>query len=122
MATKNVLMVDDDRGFLRMMELAFADAGFITTITDSGHDALEALAESDHCFDLAVLDLSMPEMDGVQLGTLIREKCPSCKIAFLSAAVNPKTLLRIHAMETVGVWEKPVTPGQLCERILEVLG
>jgi len=79
----NVLLVDDDRNFLRVLTYHVREFGFHATPASSGKEALERLGEEK--IDLVVTDLKMPEMDGIQLLAAIRENFPSLPVIVLTA-------------------------------------
>jgi CheY-like chemotaxis protein len=63
-ADRKILVVDDDPSALKLMEAALSQLGFTAITRTSGASALEAVAE--HAPAAVVLDLVMPEMDGVE--------------------------------------------------------
>jgi CheY-like chemotaxis protein len=65
-----ILIVDDDPVFTAMAEACLADAGYDVTLASDGVEALQLLDEEK--FHLAVIDLSMPRIDGLRLIGLIR--------------------------------------------------
>ena len=60
-----ILIVDDDRGLLRLIEKALVREGFRTAAASSGREALTWLAK--HEADLLLLDLKLQDMEGRQL-------------------------------------------------------
>lgn len=85
-----ILAVDDDEIILELLQATMAAAGFddVTTVT-SGAEALNALANSSQQYDCLLLDIQMPEMDGIELCDHIRaipvyEKTPIIMITAMS--------------------------------------
>ena len=62
-----VLIVDDNQTNRHILNLQFNNWGMIPTAVSSPYDAIK-LIDIGHTFDLGILDMQMPEMDGVQLG------------------------------------------------------
>lgn len=74
----NILLVDDDKFFLKVMSDAFTGAGFSVATAEDGVLGVEAYAA--RAFDAVILDLVMPRMGGVsaslEMGRLAREPDP----------------------------------------------
>ncbi|MDQ6989895.1 MAG: diguanylate cyclase [Mariprofundaceae bacterium] len=89
-----VLIVDDSRMYLSMLDAYIQDMGHQTILANSGKEAI-ALYQSDEP-DLILLDVTMPDMDGYEVAQHIRD-CPRrvwVPIIFLSALVEDKDILR----------------------------
>jgi CheY-like chemotaxis protein len=69
---KRVLIVDDNETNRRILELQTAKWGMASHALECPKDALRLL-EADRAFDLAILDMHMPEIDGLQLAREIRK-------------------------------------------------
>ncbi|MEL6709198.1 MAG: response regulator transcription factor [Pseudomonadota bacterium] len=67
-----IALVDDDRNILTTVSIALQAEGFVTRLYSDGETALKALLENPP--DLAVFDIKMPKMDGMELLTRVREK------------------------------------------------
>src|SRR5690606_25358977 len=66
-----IALVDDDRNILTSVSIALQAEGFITRIYSDGATALKAFADTPP--DMAVFDIKMPEMDGMELLRRVRE-------------------------------------------------
>jgi DNA-binding response OmpR family regulator len=72
MATqRNILIVEDEKPLAHALELKLQHEGFTVSITNNGHECLELLAKQQ--FDVMLLDLIMPEMDGFQVLEKLKE-------------------------------------------------
>ena len=67
-----VALVDDDRNILTTVSIALQAEGFVTRLYSDGETALKALLENPP--DLAVFDIKMPKMDGMELLRRVRER------------------------------------------------
>jgi len=65
-----IALVDDDRNILTTVSIALQAEGFVTRIYTDGHSALKSLVENPP--DLAVFDIKMPKMDGLELLRRVR--------------------------------------------------
>ena len=66
-----IALVDDDRNILTSVSIALQAEGFVTRVYSDGSTALKAF--SDNPPDLAVFDIKMPQMDGMELLRRVRE-------------------------------------------------
>ncbi|GAA4052404.1 response regulator transcription factor [Parerythrobacter jejuensis] len=69
-----VALVDDDRNILTTVSIALQEEGYDTRVYSEGESALKALLENPP--DLAVFDIKMPRMDGMELLRRLREHSP----------------------------------------------
>ena len=81
--SKKILLIDDEPDVTYTIKKILEDNGFKV---DSFNDPILALNYYKvNFYDLLILDIKMPKMDGFQLYTKIREKEPKVKICFLTA-------------------------------------
>jgi len=69
-----IALVDDDRNILTTVSIALQAEGFVTRLYSDGETALKALLENPP--DLAIFDIKMPKMDGMELLRRVREYSP----------------------------------------------
>ncbi|MBD3730434.1 MAG: response regulator transcription factor [Sphingomonadales bacterium] len=81
-APHTVALVDDDRNILTSVSIALQSEGFATRVYSDGETALKALLENPP--DLAVFDIKMPRMDGIELLRQLREHS-SLPVIFLTS-------------------------------------
>ncbi len=72
--TFEIALVDDDRNILTTVSIALQAEGFVTRLYSDGETALKALLDNPP--DLAVFDIKMPKMDGMELLRRVREHSP----------------------------------------------
>ncbi len=89
--TSHILVVDDNPEIREIIQILLTGEGFVTEKAKSGTEALQKLA--GHCFDLIILDIMMPGLNGYQTCLEIR-KISNAPILFLSARTkdSDKTL------------------------------
>ena len=81
--TKKILLIDDERDIIFTIKKILGDNGFEV---DSFYDPILALNYYKvNFYDLIILDIKMPKIDGFELYIKIREKDPKVKICFLTA-------------------------------------
>ena len=83
-AGMKILIVDDDPFVLDMLAIVLEDAGYAVVPASNGCEALEAL-DREGDMDLALTDMSMPGMDGLQLTREILSRNASLPVLLLTA-------------------------------------
>jgi DNA-binding response OmpR family regulator len=84
MDIKNILLVDNEVDITYALSNALENYGFNI---DSFNDPIIALkSHKNNYYDLVILDIKMPKMDGFELYKKIKEKDPTVKICFLTAS------------------------------------
>ncbi len=122
LANKRVLIVDDNKTNLQILKELCQVWKLIPRTTSSPAEALRWIERGDP-FDLAIFDLQMPEMDGIQLATEVRKQRTKEMLPFIlfsSLGTNVKGL-NIPADLFQKQIFKPVKQSQLFNAILEVL-
>lgn len=116
--TNSIALVDDDRNILTSVTIALEAEGFAVDTYIDGADALRGLSQNPA--DLAVLDIKMPRMDGMELLSKLREKS-TMPIIFLTSKddeVDEVLGLRMGADDYI---KKPFSQRLLVERIRALL-
>lgn len=118
MSHKRILVVDDDPHIREVIRFALEKAEMQVTIAENGQQALEKFTESPS--DLMVLDINMPEMDGLACCREIRKQS-EVPILFLSS--RDDEIDRILGLEIGGddYVTKPFSPRELVARINAIL-
>lgn len=78
-----ILIAEDDKGLREVIQKKMKAQGFSVDIFSNGEDACDYLIDGD--YDVAVLDIMMPKMDGIQVVREIRDKGISTPVIFLTA-------------------------------------
>ena len=116
--SQKIALVDDDRNILTSVSMALEAEGFQVTTFKDGEEALRELGR--HPVDLAVLDIKMPRMDGMELLEKIRER-DNLPVIFLTSKddeIDQVLGLRMGADDYI---TKPFSQRLLIERIRTVL-
>jgi DNA-binding response OmpR family regulator len=109
-----VLLVDDQREICKASAMYMRYQGFDVTEAEDGRAALAAVHTLPR-FDFALLDVSLPDIDGREVAVQLREASPTTWIALVTGwTLDPDEPL---PSEIDGVFIKPVSLGDLC-RIL----
>jgi len=118
---RRVLVVDDDTEIRDLTRMVLARAGFEVVASASGRDALRAIR--DGRYDLVLLDINMPGMDGWETLRLVRadEALPYVPVVMFS--VKSEFRDRIHGIQegAVDYITKPFEVDELLARVRRVL-
>ena len=79
---KNILIVDDDRNLRRSLAITLNYQGFNASTVESGHDAIQAVKEDD--FDLILIDVIMPDMNGLETLQALKEISPGARVVMMT--------------------------------------
>jgi two-component system OmpR family response regulator len=114
----SILVVDDDPHIRDVVRFAFEKTGMTISVAQDGKEALRRFDRNVH--DLVVLDIGMPEMDGLEVCRQIR-KTAETPILFLSA--RDEEIDRILGLEIGGddYVTKPFSPRELVARVNAIL-
>jgi CheY-like chemotaxis protein len=115
---KRLLVVDDNATNRRVLALQTGKWGMRSVETESPHEAVLRIEAGDE-FDLAILDMHMPEMDGVALARLIRERRPKLPLVLFSSLGRRE----IGAAEKLfdAYLAKPIRQSQLFDTLVGLL-
>jgi two-component system response regulator ChvI len=113
-----IALVDDDRNILTSVSIALQSEGFVTRLYSDGEAALKALTENPP--DLAVLDVKMPRMDGMELLRRLREKS-ELPVIFLTSKDEELDEALGLAMGADDYITKPFSQRLLIARIRAIL-
>lgn len=116
--TATIALVDDDRNILTSVSIALQTEGFVTRVYSDGETALKALLENPP--DLAVLDIKMPKMDGLELLRRLREKLAT-PVIFLTSKDDELDEALGLAMGADDYIAKPFSQRLLIARIRAIL-
>jgi CheY-like chemotaxis protein/anti-sigma regulatory factor (Ser/Thr protein kinase) len=114
-----ILVVDDDRTTLRMIQLQLEAAGHEVATARDGASALARLARRP--FDLLLLDVWMPGMDGLEVLSRLRQAPSRPRVVVMTADDAPETLLRAVREHAFRYVTKPVEPTELISVVESVL-
>ena len=115
MSAPNILVVEDDRELSDLVSKRLSDSGYAVHVADTGSKALEYL-ESDTP-DLVLLDIMLPEMDGLEVCRRIRSSHPLMYVIMLTARISEMD--RVVGLE-VGADDYVTKPFSLDELIARV--
>jgi response regulator NasT len=107
-----ILLVDDDPLLLDYLKTVLGHAGYDTLAAESAAEALQRVAEREADIALALLDISMPGMSGLDLALRLKDHT-SVAFMFLSSVDDAETARQAASHGAVGFVVKPVDAARL---------
>ena len=120
---RRILVVDDEPAARILAQRLFSEAGFEVVTTSSGFDCLKEFRKQPRRFDLVLLDLSMPFMDGEETFRRLRA-IDSAVVVLLSTGFLGQAQNRVDRMLAgglAGVIRKPHRPDELLAQVHAIL-
>ena len=114
-----VLAIDDEPVVLALLEILLSQQGYDVVLADGGWKGLE-LYRREHP-DVVVLDLKMPEMDGVTVLTHLRRMDRTQPVIILTGAATPETERRVRALGVTEIVEKEFALNRLGAALTRLL-
>lgn len=117
-----IVLIDDEEAILTTAGAILTQLGHKVTVFANGLDALEAVKENPHDFDLVITDHSMPKITGVEIARSLRENGIDIPVILTSGYLAHTMGDEIRDVGVSEVMTKPITTQQLTETIGRVLG
>ncbi|MEK8130682.1 response regulator transcription factor [Paenibacillus filicis] len=114
MSGEKILIVDDETEIVELITLYLRKEGFNVLCSSSGAEAIEMVRE--HRPDLVILDILLPELDGIEVCRQIR-KHYTTPILFLSCKSEDMDIILGFSIGGDDYMTKPFSPGQLVARV-----
>ena len=121
LATRTVLVVDDEDSVLSLAQTVLDEAGCEVLTAANGHEAISVYGERSEEIDVVVLDLSMPSLNGLETFRAMRTIRPDARV-ILSSGYGPVDLLEdLAGRPLAGYLEKPYAPDRLVDEVRRAL-
>jgi two-component system NtrC family sensor kinase len=120
--SETILVADDDETIRMFAEKVLSSYGYTVILAKDGVDAVQKFIENAESVDLVLLDVIMPNLNGIKANEYIKKCRPDIKIIFMSG--YNMEFLESHGIQEVSneYIEKPFTPNKLVRLIQEKLG
>ena len=112
-----ILLADDEESLLAIHGSMLADMGFKVLQAESGERALELFEANRDAISLAMLDVVMPKLGGVEVARRIQEASPGLPVIFITGYDLNEALRSAESSKNHYALQKPFTVGQLTEKI-----
>lgn len=112
---EKVLLVDDEEDFVNILAERMRTRGMNVSSTTSPLEAIKKVEEES--YDAIVLDLMMPEMDGLETLVKIKEKNPDIQVILLTGHATIEKGIQAMKLGAMDFLEKPIDMKSLSEKI-----
>jgi CheY-like chemotaxis protein len=118
---KKILLVDDDIDSIKLLKIRLVKLGMDVTCAYNGQEAFDILKAS--YYDLTIMDLKMPVLDGYELCSLLENSKDFKKtpILIITACLIKKPKLLLLQLKAKGLFFKPYDPNLLIKSINNII-
>jgi len=115
---KHILVIDDEQLVTESLKRLLKKQGYSVTIADNGIDAIEKVKIKESGFDLIVVDIRIPEMDGIEIIKKLREimKKPTPEI-FITGYASDESLKQAQELNVADYIYKPFDIGEFLKLV-----
>ena len=117
--TSNILVVDDDRTTRHLTRTTLAKAGYAVSVAQDGAEALTRMRGKK--FDLVLLDVWMPRMDGLAVLDRMKRLKTRPRVIVMTSDDAPQTVLKAIRRQAYQYVHKPVEPAALVSIVRDAL-
>lgn len=117
-----ILIVDDDVHVAETLEMIFLARGYKVRTANSAEQAIETIADWEP--ELAIVDVMLPRMNGIELGNVLRSNYPNCQVILVSGHPGTEDLLKLANKEggqLLEILAKPLHPTRILELVAGLL-
>lgn len=114
-----LLLVDDEKDFRTAYSRRFVRRNAEVTLASDGPEAIEKVKEAD--FDVVILDVMMPEMNGIDTLRRIKAVAPDLPVIILTGHADPQTLIKGMDEGAFDFLLKPVGTDELFFKVLDAV-
>jgi CheY-like chemotaxis protein len=121
---KRILLIDDESSIRRSLTLSLNRFGFDVEPCDSGLTALNKLElykKNSVNLDTVVVDINLPDINGLKLGRIIKSKYPDAAMMYITGYADKLELTELDELKEDGLLEKPFTADDLIIEINKIL-
>jgi CheY-like chemotaxis protein len=116
-----ILVIDDESMALVLINRLLREAGYNVVTAQSGFEALDIFRRQPHAFQLVLLDLTMPFMDGEETFHRLREIRADVPVVLCTGFIRRDRLDRLMTAGIAGFLRKPLAPDEIVDHVRGVL-
>lgn len=103
-----VLVVDDEPAIRELLDIGLSLGGFRVQLASDGREALSLYKDNQKGFDLVLLDIRMPGLDGLETLAALRKLNPTARCCFLSGHIGDFGEAALRERGALQVFDKPI--------------
>ena len=115
---EKILVIDDEAIVRISCERTLAPEGYQVSVASGGREGLMFLEKEP--FSLVLLDLKMPDIDGIEVLNIMKEKWPDTKVVIITGYSTVDTAVQALRLGAFNFIEKPFTPDTLISAVKEI--
>jgi DNA-binding NtrC family response regulator len=119
MSKGRILVVDDEDIVRTSCSRTLSPEGYEVRLAKNGVEGLKMASEER--FDLVLTDLKMPDMDGIEVLRIIKEKWPETAVIIVTGYQTVDTAVKAIKLGAYDYIEKPFTPDSLISAVAEAM-
>ena len=116
-----ILLIEDDVALTESLSYTLTEAGFTVDVIHEGHDALKRLIVHRDIYDVIILDMLLPEINGEEICKQIREEKINVPVLFLSGVQDITQKVKALNVGADDYMTKPFSSSELIARIHALL-
>jgi CheY-like chemotaxis protein len=121
---RRILLVDDEPSLRRSISLGLNQRGIDVDLSENGMTALRKIdlyKQNDVNLDTVVLDIQLPDIDGIKLGKIIKSKYPDTSMIFITGYADKLEETEIEDLKVDSFLQKPFDADDLTAEIDRIL-
>lgn len=121
---KRILLIDDEASLRRSLSLGLKQLGYDVEPCENGFSALSKLElykKNDINLDTVLVDINLPDINGIKLGKIIKSKYPDTSMLYITGYADNLDFDDLEELKADGLIEKPFTPEEITEKINMIL-
>ncbi len=121
---KRILLIDDESSLRRSLSLGLKQLGFDVEPCENGFTALNKLElykKNAVNLDTVLVDINLPDINGIKLGKIIKSKYPDTTMMYITGYADKLDFGDLEELQADGLIEKPFTADEITQKINEIL-
>lgn len=116
---KKILIVDDEKGLLKVISMALSQEGFQTVECDSGSSAISMIENEN--FDIVISDIKMPKKSGIDVLEVVKKNSPNTGFILLTAYASIESAVQALRFGADDYLMKPFDVSELIARVRKTI-